>query len=127
MKTILELISGYKKYLISAALVLALVFGGKMYVSNLEKTAHDLGYQESEQVWDKKRSDMQKTIDEKFVENTLLAAALRARTAEKQKALEALTKSTAEKQAVYAASQAGKTKVVDDQFVDIYNESLGEK
>ncbi|AXN57753.1 hypothetical protein [Acinetobacter phage ABPH49] len=70
---------------------------------------------------------MQTEIDSKFIENSLLSAALRARTEEKQKLIDQMDKDTAKKQAEFAASDAGKKKTIDTRFIDVYNESLGEK
>lgn len=131
MKTIIKLlfnlISAYRKYIIVAGLALALVFGGKAYVSHVEHEAYNKGYQSSELVWDQKRTKMQTEIDSKFIENSLLSAALRARTEEKQKLIDQIDKDTAKKQAEFAASDAGKKKTIDTRFIDVYNESLGEK
>lgn len=127
IKAIWTFVSSYRKYLIAAGVALALVFGGKVYLDRLEHKAYDRGYQQSELVWSQKRSEMQHTIDNKFIENSYLVAALRARTAEKQKLIDQMDKATSQKQIEYAASDSGKKVGLDLKFIEVYNESLGVK
>ena len=123
-KVILAIIKTYKKYIITAGIVIALIFGGKAYLNRLEDNAYNKGYQTSEQVWKEERSTMQHTIDNKFIENTHLVAALRARTAEQKKLIDEADKATNKKQVEYAASDNGKKASLDNKFIEVYNESL---
>lgn len=124
--TVIRLLKAYKTYLIGAAIALALIIGGKVYLNKVETDSYNHGVSVTQTANEAQRQEYKDQLAEKFKENSELTAALNARTREKEAALKALDTKLAEKQAQYSASPAGQVKGLDEQFIDIYNESLGE-
>lgn len=125
--TAIDLLKAYKTYLIGAVIALALIVGGKVYLNKVETDSYNLGVSVTQSANEAQRQDYKNQLAEKFRENSELTAALNARTREKEAALKALDTKLTEKQAQYSSSPAGQVKGLDQQFIDIYNESLGEK
>ncbi len=122
----LAFISKYKKYLIGIAVAIALVFSFKWYVGTKEDAAYDRGFQSANLQWEKKGKEYVDLIDKGKAENTALNEELASVSEEKRKLEEKRSRDVNNKQIEYNKTEAARKKGLDDDFIDLYNESLGD-
>lgn len=119
-------ISKYKKYLIGIAVAILLVFSFNWYVGTKEDAAYDRGFQSANVQWEKKGKEYVDLINKGKAENTALNNELAKVSEEKRKLEEARRHNVSDKQVEYNKTEAARKKGLDDDFVDLYNESLGD-
>lgn len=116
----------YKKYLIGIAVAIALIFSFNWYVGTKESAAYDRGFQSANVQWEKKGKEYVDLIDKGKAENVSLNEQLARVSEEKRKLEEARRHNVNDKQIEYNKTEAARKKGLDDDFVDLYNESLGD-
>lgn len=122
----LAFIDKYKKYLIGIAIAAALMFSFHLYVGKKETEAYDQGFSAANVQWEKKGKQYVDLIDKGRAENQALNDKLAEATEAKIKAEEKRADDVKGKQVQYNKTEAAGKKGLDDDLVDIYNESLGE-
>lgn len=130
LTTIIQLIKSNIKLVIVIVLS-AILIGGVFYTKhwyNEQITdSYNRGVQETDQKWKKiqqqNKDDNQSYKDEQQIASDVLQNKL----AEEQAKNAQLQAKLNEKQNAYSRSDAGKKQGLDNNFVDIYNESLGVK
>ena len=120
-----EFIMKYKRYLIGIAVAIALIFSFNWYVEEKEDAAYDRGFQSANVQWEKKGKEYVDLIYKGKAENTALNTELAKVSEEKRKLEEKRTQGVNNKQVEYNKTEAARKKGLDDDFVDLYNESLG--
>lgn len=116
----------YKKYLIGIAVAIALIFSFNWYVGTKESAAYDRGFQSANVQWEKKGKEYVDLINKGKADNTALNDELARVSEEKRKLEEARRHNVNDKQVEYNKTEAARKKGLDDDFVDLYNESLGD-
>ncbi|UTC25487.1 hypothetical protein P7_304 [Pectobacterium phage vB_PcaM_P7_Pc] len=116
----------YKKYLIGIAVAIALIFSFNWYVGTKESAAYDRGFQSANLQWEKKGKEYVDLINKGKAENVSLNEQLARVSEEKRKLEEKRTQDVTHKQIEYNKTEAARKKGLDDDFVDLYNESLGD-
>lgn len=119
-------ISKYKKYLIGIAVAILLIFSFNWYVGTKEDAAYDRGFQSANVQWEKKGKEYVELINKGKADNTALNNELARVSEEKRKLEEKRTQNVNNKQIEYNKTEASRKKGLDDDFVDLYNESLGD-
>lgn len=119
-------ISKYKKYLIGIAVAILLIFSFNWYVGTKEDAAYDRGFQSANVQWEKKGKEYVDLINKGKADNTALNNELAKVSEEKRKLEEKRTQNVNNKQIEYNKTEAARKKGLDDDFVDLYNESLGD-
>ena len=119
-------ISKYKKYLIGIAVAVLLIFSFNWYVGTKEDAAYDRGFQSANVQWEKKGKEYVDLINKGKADNTALNNELAKVSEEKRKLEEKRTQNVNNKQIEYNKTEAARKKGLDDDFVDLYNESLGD-
>lgn len=122
----IEFLLKYKKYLIGLALAVALAFSFKWYVGTKESAAYDRGFQSANVQWEKKGKEYVDLINKGKAENTALNTELAKVSEEKRKLEEKRTQDVNNKQIEYNKTEAARKKGLDDDFIDLYNQSLGD-
>lgn len=116
----------YKKYLIGIGIAALLLFSFNWYVGTKEDAAYDRGFQYANAQWEKKGKEYVDLIDKGKADNTALNEELARVSEEKRKLEEARRHNVSDKQVEYNKTEAARKKGLDDDFVDLYNESLGD-
>jgi len=123
----MSLIFQYKKYLVSIAIVLVLIFSFNWYVGKKEKAAYDQGFQSSNLQWEKKGKEYVGMIDQAYARNKAmnytLALLSEGKIIEEQKRRSDVSAQQLEYNKTPDSARVG----LDDKFVKLYNDSLGEK
>lgn len=119
-------ISKYKKYLIGIGIATLLLFSFNWYVGTKEDAAYDRGFQSANSQWEKKGKEYVDLIDKGKADNTALNEELARVSEEKRKLEESRRQNVNNKQVEYNKTEAARQKGLDDDFVDLYNESLGD-
>ncbi|AEZ66370.1 hypothetical protein EXT67_21120 [Pectobacterium atrosepticum] len=119
-------IDKYKKYLIGIGIAVLLLFSFNWYVGTKEDAAYALGFQSANTQWEKKGKEYVDLIDKGKADNTALNEELARVSEEKRKLEEARRHNVSDKQVEYNKTEAARKKGLDDDFVDLYNESLGD-
>lgn len=122
----LEFMTKYKKYLIGIGIAILLLLSFNWYVGTKESAAYDRGFQSANVQWEKKGKEYVDLIDKGKAENTALNTKLAKVSEEKRKLEEKRNQSVNNKQVEYNKTEAARKKGLDDDFVDLYNESLGD-
>lgn len=122
----LDFVSKYKKYLIGILIAAVVVVGFNLYVSKKEKESYDRGFQVANTLWEKKGKEYVGLIDKERARsasvNYALTLVTEGKIIEEEKRRAQLTQHQAE----YLASPAAEKKSLDDSFIRLYNESLGD-
>jgi|AGFS01.1.fsa_nt_gi hypothetical protein len=122
MKFILK----YKQYLIGIAAAVLIFFAFNWYVGTKEDAAYDRGFQSANVQWEKKGKEYVAMIDDEKAKNTALNYTLNllseGKLIEEQKKRDAIVKQQLE----YSQSPEAKKHSLDDKFIKLYNDSLGE-
>lgn len=122
----LSVLNKYKAYLIGVALAAILVISANIYVGRKETESYNKGYEEANSAWMKKGQQYVGMIDEAYDKNKALNAQLQI-AAEKNRKLEEERGNKVKDQLIkYANSADAKNKSLSNDFVDIYNNSLGD-
>lgn len=116
----------YKKYLVGIGIAALLLFSFNWYVGTKEDAAYDRGFQYANTQWEKKGKEYVDLIDKGKADNTALNEELARVSEEKRKLEEARRHNVNDKQVEYNKTEAARKKGLDDDFVDLYNESLGD-
>lgn len=116
----------YKKYLIGIGIAIMLLFSFNWYIGTKESAAYDRGFQSANVQWEKKGKEYVRLIDKGKAENTALNEELARVSEEKRKLEDARRHNVNNKQVEYNKTEAARQKGLDDDFVDLYNESLGD-
>lgn len=119
-------INKYKKYLIGIGIAILLLFSFNWYVGTKEDAAYSRGFQSANIQWEKKGKEYVDLIDKGKADNTALNEELARASEEKRKLEEARRHNVSDKQVEYNKTEAARKKGLDDDFVDLYNESLGD-
>lgn len=122
----IEFVLKYKKYLIGIAVAIALIFSFNWYVGTKEAAAYDRGFQSANMQWEKKGKEYVDLINKGKADNTALNEKLARVSEEKRKLEETHRLDINNKQVEYNKTEAARQKGLDDGFVDLYNESLGD-
>lgn len=116
----------YKKYFIGIGIAILLLFSFDWYVGNKEDAAYDRGFQSANTQWEKKGREYVDLIEKGKADNTALNEELAKISEEKRKLEEKRTQDVNNKQVEYNKTEAARKKGLDDDFVDLYNQSLGD-
>lgn len=116
----------YNKYLIGIGIAILLLFSFNWYVGTKESAAYDRGFQSANIQWERKGKEYVDLIDKGKAENKALNAKLAKVSEEKRKLEEARRHNVNDKQIEYNKTESARKKGLDDDFVDLYNESLGD-
>lgn len=119
-------ITKYKKYLIGIGIAILLLFSFNWYVGTKESAAYDRGFQSANVQWEKKGKEYVALIDETRARNVDLNERLAIVSEEKRKLEEKRRQDVGNKQVEYNKTEAARNVGLDDDFVDLYNESLGD-
>lgn len=122
----LAFIDKYKKYLIGIALAAAIMLGFHLYVDKKETAAYAQGFEAANVQWEKKGKEYVDLIDKGKAENKALNEKLAIASEAKRRAEEKRVNDVKDKQVKYNKTEAAGKKGIDDDLVDIYNQSLGE-
>lgn len=120
------MITEYKKYLIVMAIATLLLFSFNWYVAKKESSAYDRGFQSANVQWERKGQEYVDLIDAGLEKNKRLNDKLAVLSEEKRKLEEDKTNTVKSQQIEYKTSQDALKKCLDDKFVDLYNNSLGD-
>ena len=118
----------YKKAFIALAVILLLLIGGwgthHWYTGKLEQS-YNQGVMKTDEKWKKVVAD-NKAEQEKFrAEQQAKTDQLAARLAATQEQLKDTKENGGNKLIIYRDTPQGKSKSLDNSFIDIYNDSLG--
>lgn len=122
---ILAFLDKFKWYIASVLLVIALVFGGKIWIDNKTEAAYQQGVTQTDQKWKKAQDEKDKKDAAFKAGQQANVDALRSQLEEAQAKLKDPAQNGGEKQIVYVKTTQGKSKCLDDGFISIYNDSLG--
>lgn len=122
----LEFIDKYKKYLIGIAIAIAIALSFHIYVGKKETAAYDQGFSAANVQWEKKGKEYVDLIAKGKADNQALNDQLAVLSEAKRKAEEKRGDDVKAKQVQYNKTEAASKKGLDDDLVDIYNQSLGE-
>lgn len=122
-----KFITQYKKYIAGAVLAVLLVLSFNFYVSRKEEIAYNNGFDTANAAWIKKGKEYVDIINKGLAYNRSLNVELDKQILANQQALDKQTNKVSDMQVEYVQTPASKNYGLDDQFVDIYNESLGVK
>lgn len=122
----LQFILKYKKYLIGALLFIALFFSFKFYLHQQTSKAYDRGYDEANSAWIAKGREYVDIIRSNKEKMSALNDKLDAEIEKNNKLQGQKVKIVTQKQIEYVKTEESKSVGIDDKFVDIYNESLGD-
>lgn len=121
-----KLILKYKQYLIGIAAAVLIFFTFNWYVGTKEDAAYDRGFQSANVKWEKKGKEYVAMIDDEKSKNTALNYTLNllseGKLIEEQKKRDSIVKQQLE----YNQSPEAKKHSLDDKFIRLYNDSLGE-
>lgn len=122
MKFILK----YRQYLIGIAVAVLIFFSFNWYVGIKEDAAYDRGFQSANVQWEKKGKEYVAMIDDEKAKNSALNYTLsllsEGKMIEEQKRQAAVVKQQQE----YLQRPEAKKHSFDDNFIKLYNDSLGE-
>lgn len=116
----------YRGYLLSFVLFLVLIFSFIWYLDKKESEAYQKGFDSANTAWIKKGQEYVSLIEKNRVANTFLNDELNTLLEEKRKQQEANKVIVKDKQVEYNKTAPARSKGLDDNFIDIYNGSLGE-
>lgn len=122
----LAFIDKYKKYLIGIAIAIAIFLSFHIYVGKKETAAYDQGFSAANVQWEKKGKEYVDLIAKGKADNQALNDQLAVLSEAKRKAEEKRGDDVKAKQVQYNKTEAASKKGLDDDLVDIYNQSLGE-
>lgn len=116
----------YKKYIISLVIAIVLLLSFNWYVGRKESAAYDRGFESANVQWIKKGKEYVAMIDDEKSKNTALNYTLNllseGKLIEEQKKRDVIVKQQLE----YSQSPEAKKHSLDDKFIKLYNDSLGE-
>lgn len=122
----MDLILKYKKYLIGIGIAILLLFSFNWYVGTKEKAAYDRGFQSANVQWEKKGKEYVGMIDDAYARNKALNYTLtllsEGKLIDEQKRKDSVVKQQLE----YSKTPEAKVKGLDDKFIKLYNDSLGD-
>jgi len=116
----------YQKFIIGGALIFALLIGGSFYVSKKESDAYKKGFEEANTAWIKKGQEYVGIINASRDQNNALNEKLEAVSEQKRKLEEQKRSEVTNRQVEYNKTPAAKNTCLDEGFIDLYNDSLGE-
>lgn len=122
----LEFLIKYKKYIIGLVIVIVLLLSFNWYVARKESAAYDRGFESANVQWIKKGKEYVAIIDNSKNQNAALNEKLEALSEQKRVLEERLSQDVAHDQIEYNKSPAARNKGLDDNFIDLYNKSLGD-
>ena len=121
-----DFIFKYKKYLIGIAVAVVIAITFNWYVGTKESAAYGRGFQSANVQWEKKGKEYVAMIDDAYAKNSSMNYTLKLLTEgkiiEEQKKRDSVVKQQIE----YSQSPESKVKGLDDKFIKLYNDSLGE-
>lgn len=116
----------YKKYLIGIGIVIILLLSFNWYVGTKEAAAYDRGFQSANVQWEKKGKEYVGMIDDAYSRNKALNYTLtllsEGKLIEEQRRKDSVVKQQME----YSKTPEAKVKGLDDKFIKLYNDSLGD-
>lgn len=128
LKLVLAFIKDNAKLVIAAILAIALISGAvytKHWYDDQITQSYNLGVRDTDNKW-KIVQQQNKDENQSYKDDQELAShALESKLAEEQAKNAELRSRLDDKQNAYSGSDAGKKQGLDNDFVDIYNESLG--
>lgn len=116
----------YQKYIIGVVVAILLVIGANIYIGKKEDAAYHRGFDEANTAWIKKGGEYVAIIDQQYKDNNDLNQKLQKLSDEKRALEEDKIRKVGSKQLEYNSSSAARNKGLDDGFIDLYNDSLGE-
>ncbi|QPI18348.1 hypothetical protein POP15_300 [Pectobacterium phage POP15] len=116
----------YKKYLIGIAVAIAIVFTFNWYVGNKEEAAYQAGFQSANVQWEKKGKEYVAMIDDAHAKNSAMNYTLKLLTEGKIIEEQRKRDNVVQQQIEYSKSPESKARGLDDKFIKLYNDSLGE-
>lgn len=116
----------FRKQLIVATIVILLFFSGKWYVDTIKTESYNQGFSVANEAWMTKGKEYVGIINDKYRENTELQNKLMLESEAKDKAKQDLQNLVDKGTDEYSKAPAAKD-VLDDQFINLYNQSLGTK
>lgn len=116
----------YKAYLIGIAIAATLALSFNWYVDRKEAAAYEKGFASANSAWMKKGKEYVDMIDAEKADNTALNERLAVISEEKRILEQKKAQKVVDKQIEYVKSPSATNKSLDDGFVELYNESLGE-
>lgn len=122
----MDLIMKYKKYLIGIVLAIAIVFTFNWYVGRKEEAAYQKGFQSANVQWEKKGKGYVAMIDDAHAKNSAMNYTLKLLTEGKIIEEQRKRDNVVQQQIEYSKSPESKVKGLDDKFIKLYNDSLGE-
>lgn len=117
----------YKRVMVLVVVVLFSLLSLRYYLSSKEAEAYKRGFNDSNSQWLIKSEEYKKVIDKKLSDNKKLNSDLVVINEQKKKVEETLRDSIKSKQLEYNRTKESLNKCIDDDFISIYNRSLGEK
>lgn len=130
LKLVLAFIKDNANLVIAAILAIALISGAvytKHWYDNQITASYDLGVKATDAKWIAKQQE-NKDANHDYKDNQQKASDELSKQLEEERAKNAKLQSELDKkQSAYQNSENGKKKGLDNDFVDIYNESLGLK
>lgn len=122
----LAFILKYKKYLVGVVAAIAIAISFNWYVGNKEESAYQSGFQAANVAWEKKGKEYVKMIDDAYAKNSSMNYTLKLLTEGKVIQEQKLRDNVVQQQIEYSKSPEAKVKGLDDKFIKLYNDSLGE-